>query len=231
MNLNNLPQRIFRRHEIPIADYLMGFQQALKNDFLEPLKMFGNDCSLNYATNIIMPSMQDRKDISDELSSYMVQHTNSTPNREMWRVKDLKYSNETIGKYFIENDPETVKTYSTAMKLIDEYGEDCLIAGYSLLGPNSKINRHTDVENRSSEFIRIHIPLIVPKGEVYFEVFGERVTWDDIFAFNNQFVHSAHNNTPDWRLCFVIDIRRTRIGLPPGVHYKEIQYLDELNHC
>ena len=230
MNLNNLPQRIFKRHEISISDYLMGFQQALKDEFLEPLRMFGDDCSLNYATNVTIPSMQSRKDISNEISNYLVQHTDSTPNIQMWKIKNFKYSNENTGIYFIENDPNIVKKYPTAMKLIDEYGDDCLFAAYSLLGPDSKINRHTDPENRNGEFIRIHIPLIVPKGKVYFEVLGEIVTWDDIFAFNNQFVHSAHNNTPDWRLCFVIDIRRTRIGLPPGVHYDEIKYLDEFSH-
>lgn len=229
MNLNTLPQRIFKRHEISISDYLMGFQQALKDEFLEPLKMYDNDCSLNYATNVTIPSMQSRKDVPVKILNYLVQNTDSTPNIEMWKIKNFKYSNENTGIYFIEKDPDIVKKYPTAMKLIDEYGEDCLFAAYSLLGPDSKINRHTDPENRNGEFIRIHIPLIVPKGKVYFEVLGEIVTWDDIFAFNNQFVHSAHNNTPDWRLCFVIDIRRSRIGLPPGVHYDEIKYLDEFS--
>jgi hypothetical protein len=207
----------------------MGFQQALKDEFLEPLKMYDNDCSLNYATNVTIPSMQSRKDVPVKILNYLVQNTDSTPNIEMWKIKNFKYSNENTGIYFIEKDPDIVKKYPTAMKLIDEYGEDCLFAAYSLLGPDSKINRHTDPENRNGEFIRIHIPLIVPKGKVYFEVLGEIVTWDDIFAFNNQFVHSAHNNTPDWRLCFVIDIRRSRIGLPPGVHYDEIKYLDEFS--
>ena len=230
MNLNNLPQRIFQRHEISISDYLMGFQQDLKDEFLEPLKMYDDDCSLNYATNVTIPSMQSRKDVPVKILNYLVQHTDSTPNIEMWKIKNFKYSNENTGIYFVEKDPDIVKKYPTAMKLIDEYGDDCLFAAYSLLGPNSKINRHTDPENRNGEFIRIHIPLIVPKGKVYFEVLGEIVTWDDIFAFNNQFVHSAHNNTPDWRLCFVIDIRRSRIGLPPGIHYDEIKYLDEFDH-
>jgi hypothetical protein len=208
----------------------MGFQQDLKDEFLEPLKMYDDDCSLNYATNVTIPSMQSRKDVPVKILNYLVQHTDSTPNIEMWKIKNFKYSNENTGIYFVEKDPDIVKKYPTAMKLIDEYGDDCLFAAYSLLGPNSKINRHTDPENRNGEFIRIHIPLIVPKGKVYFEVLGEIVTWDDIFAFNNQFVHSAHNNTPDWRLCFVIDIRRSRIGLPPGIHYDEIKYLDEFDH-
>ena len=224
MNSNNLPQRIFKRHEISIADYLMGFQQALKNEFLESLQMFNND-RMTDAKNFIMMGLQNPKDTFEPALNYLIQHTDSTPNIEMWKVKDLKYTNELIGKYFIENNPETVKKYPTAMKLIDEYGDDCFIAAYSLLGPNSKINRHRDDEHMLGEFVRIHIPLIIPKGEVYLEVFGEIVTWDDIFAFNNHFIHSAHNNTPDWRLSFLIDIRRTRIGLPPGVHYDKITAL------
>ena len=73
MNLNNLPQRIFKRHEISISDYLMGFQQALKDEFLEPLRMFGDDCSLNYATNVTIPSLQSRKDISNEISNFVIE--------------------------------------------------------------------------------------------------------------------------------------------------------------
>ena len=99
MNSNNLPQRIFKRHEISIADYLMGFQQALKNEFLESLQMFNKDCTTN-AKNFITLGLPPT-DMLEPTLNYLIQHTNSTPNMEMWKVKDLKYTNELIGKYFI----------------------------------------------------------------------------------------------------------------------------------
>ena len=220
MVYTNVPQRIYRRHEIPIADYLMSFQHALEDEFLGPYS------SLKEAAQFVDTTLGHRKDIHKDDIDHLVQRTDSTPNLKMWRASKLKHEHRARGQYFKQTNPAIVKKYPTAMKIIDEYGDDCPIANYSLLGPFSKINRHTGIENRSGEFIRMHIPLIIPKGEVFFEVLGETTTWDDIFGFNNQFVHSAHNNTPEWRLCFIIDIKRTRAGLPPGVPFEEIKHLN-----
>jgi aspartyl/asparaginyl beta-hydroxylase (cupin superfamily) len=114
---------------------------------------------------------------------------------------------------------EEMEKYPTARKLIQEYGDNCPIASYSVLAPNTILQRHTGVENRSGEFIRIHIPLIIPEGDVFFEANGEEIDWSDLWAFHNQFAHSAHNNTNEWRLVFLLDIRRTFIGLEPGMPY------------
>jgi hypothetical protein len=48
---------------------------------------------------------------------------------------------------------------------------------------------------------------------------GEFVTWDDIFCFDNQYVHSAYNYSDEWRLIFLIDFTRESIGIPPGLPY------------
>jgi len=40
--------------------------------------------------------------------------------------------------------------------------------------------------------------------------------WNDIFGFDNQTTHSAHNYTIHRRLVYLIDIRRSRIGMEPG---------------
>ena len=47
------------------------------------------------------------------------------------------------------------------------------------------IGRHMDVENRLHNFIRIHIPLIVPEGEIGLEVNGHNLKWNELFAFDN----------------------------------------------
>jgi hypothetical protein len=216
-------QRIYRRHDLPIADYLLGFQQALRDEFLSNC---GIDELEKIATNT-QPTLSSRGDIPQDVLNYLVQNKESTPNLSLWKSRGLKYTNEDSNVKWQEQDPAVVEKYPTAFKLIKEFGDDCPFVFYSLLGPNSKINRHTGIENRKGESVRIHIPLIVPEGDLYLEVLGEIVRWDDIFAFNNQFVHSAHNNTDKWRLCFLIDIQRTRAGLPPGVHYSQIKHLDD----
>jgi hypothetical protein len=215
-------QRIYYRHELPIAEYLMSFQQALREEFL------GNASSLEQIAKHITPTINNLPLPSDS-KNYMVQNNESKPDISLWRALGFKYEYTDMGISWKETNEEFISRYPTAFKLINEYGNDCPIANYSLLGPNSKINRHTGGENRTGEFIRIHIPLIIPEGSAYFEVLDEVVTWNDIFAFNNQFVHSAHNNTSEWRLVFLLDIRRTRAGLPPGVSYDQLSQFEEFD--
>jgi aspartyl/asparaginyl beta-hydroxylase (cupin superfamily) len=87
----------------------------------------------------------------------------------------------------------------------------------------SIIRRHTGPENRDGEFIRIHIPLIVPDGAIFFEVGGEVVYWNDIFGFDNQTIHSAHNYTKHRRLVYLIDIRRSTIGMSEGRAFDQVR--------
>ena len=203
----NFSQRIYRRSELPIADHLMSYQSALRDEFMAEYN------NLEQAVNAIPSSLGHRDEIPQEIVDYFVQSKvdgKYMPSVTSWLNKGLKYHNT--------KDNDLVK-FPTALKLIQEYGDDCPIANYSMLGPHSVINRHTGIENRSGEYIRIHIPLIVPAGDIFFEVYGEEIDWSDIFGFNNQLPHSAWNNTDEWRLCFLIDIHRARAGLPPGLPY------------
>ena len=79
--------------------------------------------------------------------------------------------------------------------------------------------RHTGPENRNGKYVRIHIPLIIPEGDIFLEVNGEEVDWGDIFAFNNQLAHSSHNYSSEYRLIFLIDLEREFLGMPPGSVY------------
>ena len=226
--ITELPQRIYRRHEIPIADYLMSHQQALKEDYLKNFKSLEEAVRSDIET---VPSFSEfRTDIADISKKYLVQDTDTTPDLSRWLVRNFKYRHGENPDLRWDTPEQTMKeNFPTAWKLMQEYGEDCTIVSYSILAPRSVINRHTGPENRSGELIRIHIPLIIPQGDIFFEVYGEEIQWTDLFGFNNQFVHSAHNNTSEWRLCFLIDIRRTRAGLSPGVPYDDIKHLDNVS--
>lgn len=211
--INSLPktQAIFRRHEIPIADHLLSFKEDLTKEFLA---YYDDFIEGDFAKGI--PYWNPVIDVD-----------NIKTNKTSWKVSSVKYNfAPAIEKS--TNDDSVISTeiqdrFPTAVRLTEEFGNDCPISTYSILESNSVIKRHTGIENRTGEYIRIHIPLIVPPGEIFFEVNGEEIDWSDIFAFDNQQVHSAYNNTPFRRLVYMIDIRRSRIGMPPGQPYNSFK--------
>jgi Aspartyl/Asparaginyl beta-hydroxylase len=214
-------QKIFRRHEFKeVADYLMEHQQSLLDEFMDGFN------SVEEAVNALSNPTIELATVSsvENFGSYLSQakvNEEYMPNEKAWQSSFIKYENPDRGIH--EPIKEFLKPrFLTGQKLLSEFGDqDCMIANYSSLGPHSTIKRHTGNENRSGEFVRVHIPLVVPDGDVYFEVAGEEIDWSDIFCFNNQYMHSAYNNTDQWRLCFLIDLRRTRIGLPEGTPFIE----------
>ena len=210
----------WRRNEISVADYLMSHQDDLRNDFMRGFNTLQEAAAAqtNPVMNIerIMDRVKRGLPLKDAQECVT---TNNTANYNAWRAMSLRYERHDY-KDISYTAPESFKErYPTAYKLITEYGDDCPIANYSVISPNSVIQRHTGVENRNGEFIRIHIPLIIPEGDVFFEANGEEMVWDDIWAFNNQIAHSAHNYTNEYRLIFMIDLRRTSIGMEAGEPY------------
>jgi hypothetical protein len=45
------------------------------------------------------------------------------------------------------------------------------------------------------------------------------IDWQDLWAFDNQLTHSAHNYADHRRLIYMFDLRRDKIGLPVGKKY------------
>ena len=68
----------------------------------------------------------------------------------------------------------TIKNnYPTAHKLVKMFGDDVNVASYSLLKPGAKIPLHNgDEENRYCKYIRCHIPLMIPEGDMGLWVMG-----------------------------------------------------------
>lgn len=111
---------------------------------------------------------------------------------------------------------EIQQRYPTATSLIEKLGDKCSIAGYNILEPYGVVSRHSDVYNRDNKFLPIHIPLIIPDGDIFFEVNGIEIDWQDLFGFDNQLNHSAYNYTKKRRLIFMIDICRETFGIENG---------------
>jgi Aspartyl/Asparaginyl beta-hydroxylase len=214
------PQAIYKREEIPIADYLMSFQQDLIDDYMEGFS------SLKEAILAQSFPVLDRRERGQPLheTEHLIKTKDENgefvPNVNAWQSGGIRYRHPDANiKSELDAKLPKAKKWKTACKIVEEFGEDCPIANYSAIAPNSVLGRHTGVENRTGVFVRFHIPLIIPIGDVFLEVNGEETTWDDCFAFNNQLPHSAHNYTDEYRLIFLIDFRRSRIGMPPAPAY------------
>jgi hypothetical protein len=223
------PQPIYRRHEFAqAAEHLMSFKDALVEEFLkgkslaEVINAKGRNVMQKHSDrSTYIPSPDDASQrfpdaVTEILRTPDDEHGVSKANPEGWKNIEFKYHDPYSNVHWDIDPDYAMRNFPTAYKLVQEYGDDCPIASYSYMAPGTILNRHTGPENRDGDFIRVHIPLIIPPGDVFFEVDGEEIDWSDIFAFDNQLVHSAHNLTNEHRLIFLIDIRRTRIGLPQG---------------
>jgi hypothetical protein len=196
-----MKKSIWLREELSIADELLALAPALTQEFLEYHTDFVNGDFVNGKPN-----------------TSVVYDTNTVQSRpEAWKIEPVQYTNPGVGIFKTGVDhPVLQQRFPTAVELTKKWGNDCPISTYSILEKNAVITRHTGIENRTGEFVRIHIPLIVPPGDIFFEVEGVEIDWGDIFAFDNQFVHSAHNYSNHRRLVYLLDIRRTAIGIEPG---------------
>lgn len=132
---------------------------------------------------------------------------------DKWKVVAFRY----IHKWMLE--PGFQEKFPTAIQMIKMLEDYCPIAEYSVLEPGGEITVHNGIENRYSEYLRYHIPLIIPDGgtdKLGFECMGELIDWSDVWAFDNQGMHTAWNKTEKHRLVFIIDIHRSVAGVPPS---------------
>lgn len=187
-------KNVYRGNEIKFANLFRAAAPAMLKEFLQAHPNFqtgDNFTSVPYYQN---PTGQN---------STLYNKFNA------WKVSGIKHPATGLLEF-------NRNKYPTAFELTAAFGAECQTCAYSIVDPNSIIYRHTGVENRDAKFIRIHIPLYVPEGEIGFEVEGEIVRWDDVWGFNNQKLHSVWNDTPERRLVLLIDLSRKICDLPPA---------------
>lgn len=220
-----MEQKIWRRQDLPIFEELLSYQQGLIKDFM---KDYGNlkEAIFAQSENSINPSYYDG-DQMNMAEGMLVSRDPKTlkwsTDFTSWQSVGLKNVIKIDGKiqtYEIAPDEKLAK-YPTALEMMNHYGDDLYGLVYSAIGPYSILQRHVGPENIDGVYVRIHIPLIVPEGDIFLECDNEEITWDEIFGFNNQHLHSAHNYSKEWRLVMIVDLARERCGLPPGVHFKD----------
>jgi len=200
----NSEQTIWLREEISIADELMAYAPKLLAEFLARHPDFIDG---DFALGMPYEFHTDDNTTLENINT-----------KTAWKTDSIKHSDYINNKHYgyWERPADVISSFPTAIEMTNRYGKDCPISAYSVIEKNSVINRHTGVENRDSEFIRIHIPLLVPEGDIFFEVEGVEIDWSDLFGFNNQIIHSAHNYSSSRRLVYLIDISRKLLGIPIG---------------
>jgi len=190
---------IYRKNDVAFIEQLEKLRPALLKEFLDNHPDF---------TNI---PVSDRAEVF-----YIAGDT--------WKTVTFKYMHE-----YVSNKEELQQKYPTVIKLLDTL-DVVPITNYSLLHPGGEIKLHIDPENSNSEYLRYHVPLIVPSedpNKVGFEVMGEKIDWNEVFAFDDQGLHTAWNKTDNYRLVFLIDIHRGDAGLKatniPHIENKQIE--------
>lgn len=193
---------IWLREEISIADELLSLVPALREEFLA------------YHTDFLEGEFSKGIPYVNPLIDISPYKTRA----DSWKIDPLKYTNPRHDFVLDKTQKhEYQQRFPTAVALTNKYGTACPVSSYSILEHNAIIARHTGVENRDGLYIRIHIPLIVPPGDIFFEVEGVEIDWSDLFAFDNQFIHSAYNYTDKRRLVYLLDLDRKILGIEPGI--------------
>lgn len=218
-------KKIWRGDEIPNADYLMSYQDKLRDEFLEGFSNVEEACKKFSTDNLDLRMFGVAL---DETAAGVEVKNLETGEWERdyagWKSIQFKYGrhDDMIDFQFQRSDNDRIaRKYPTAHNLVKSYGDYCPIANYSILAPNTVLHRHSGPENRDGKYIRIHIPLIIPEGDIFLEASGEEVTWDNIWGFNNQHTHSAFNRSNEWRVIFMIDLDMAHIGMEPCKPYDE----------
>lgn len=189
----------YRKDLYKVADWLMSFREKLVEEFMARNPDFFEEF------------------VNGKSFSHLLGYKFA-----VWRMDGIKY---TWPEHGVDHYPDEVrKIYPTACHIADELGEHCPILQYSAIDPKSHIPRHSGPENTESKYIRIHVPLIIPEGNIWFECEGEDIDWTDIWGFNNQYTHSAYNRSDKRRLILLIDISREYLGIPPAHPYDEERF-------
>lgn len=91
-------------------------------------------------------------------------------------------------------------------KLLDEV-PGLFSAYFSIISPGKRIPIHAGA---LKGIYRAHIALIIPEGDCWIEVGGERRHWveGDGMVFDDTYLHQVQNNTPELRAVLFMDIVR-----------------------
>lgn len=197
---------VLHRNEVPYFNELMKYQESLKAEFLAFHENWYDESK--EVTGLVLTRPPNGIDVEKYGS-----------NPWLWKTSWFRYEFEPGGTVYTNH--ENLQYFPTVQKMLKELDGQLGIVMYSIIEGNTFLARHIGPENKAGEYLRIHIPLIVPEGDIFLEANGVETDFSDIFGFSNQYIHSSYNHSNFRRLVFLIDIRRDFLGLPPGEPWTE----------
>lgn len=91
---------------------------------------------------------------------------------------------------------------------IETFGEQCRSAGFSILEPGGEVLTHTDTEEDHERYVIVHVPLVVPNGNVGLKENDELSTWVEgsSFILDVESPHSIWNFTNEPRVVILLEL-------------------------
>lgn len=125
-----------------------------------------------------------------------------------WPEKHLHNNNWEVFGLFGWPDGDPIKNNCEmcpeTTRLIKENINHNGTAGFSRLHPNSSISSH---RGYFGPFLRMHVGLIVPDGDVGIKVGDDTYYWKngEVIVFDDRITHEAWNKTNDDRIVLLVD--------------------------
>lgn len=154
-----------------------------------------------------------------------------------WTVFPLCYTfpaNDVTQRKFID---KTCAFVPATTALLRGIGPSLRTALFSRLDPNTKLGTHTGWADLANHVIRVHIPLIVPRGDVcgtWVDGCVETQDVGSIICFDDSKVHRAFNySQTEERVVLIVDLERPSYlprGTAKGGHTDELDaFIQELS--
>lgn len=108
---------------------------------------------------------------------------------------------------------EAKALYPNFNAFVEELGDLCRSAGYSILEPGGNVITHTDTEEGHENYVIVHVPLIVPEGDIGFYENDEKGKWieGECFILDVESPHSIWNYTNEPRLVVLLELLKKEV--------------------
>ena len=155
----------------------------------------------------------DYSDNPDETNNFSKLSSHQIIKRLEKNKKDPKYLDKTWTVFGLILNGKIIaketKLLSNTLNILNKI-PNIINAGFSCLTPNSSTEVHNEIDKG---FYRIHLPLIIPKGDCAIQVQNEIRKWYDcktIMILDDTKWHNAWNYTKYPRYILIVDVKKVR---------------------
>lgn len=148
---------------------------------------------------------------------FITAHNMDTSNIPMYDIGEKldvhKKWKMSVLKIMGEWDQAAKNKYPTLNQFVEELGDVCRSAGYSILEAGGNVITHTDTEEGHENYVIVHVPLIVPDGDVGFYENNEAGKWieGECFILDVESPHSIWNYTDKPRVVILLELLKEKV--------------------